>query len=40
MIDYVVASAALAILSVLSGTMVIAWCIITDEKYMDTWRDK
>ena len=40
MIYYIYASTALAVLSVLAGAMVITWCIATDEKYLDTWRDK
>ena len=29
----------LAGLMVLSACVVIVWCIATDDKYMDTWRD-
>jgi len=26
-------------LIVLSGAVVVAWCIATDERYMNTWKD-
>ena len=40
MIYYVFAATALALGSVLSAAIVITWAIATDERYMDTWRDK
>lgn len=27
-------------LVVLSGTAVVVWCIATDDRYMDNWRDQ
>jgi hypothetical protein len=38
MIYYVLAAAALALGSVLSAAIVIAWAITTDDRYMDTWK--
>ena len=38
--SYIQAFLVLAGLMVLSASMVIAWCIATDEKYMNNvWRD-
>ena len=36
---YIKAWLVLAGLSVLSAVLVINWCIVTDKKYMEKWKD-
>ncbi len=38
-VTHIYAFTALSVLMVLAGAMVVTWCIATDERYMDTWRD-